>query len=185
MPVKTLFGIFVIFFTSRKTFSRTLFSVFFTPTYFFHGHSFVFLFFTGKKNGLTGRNFFFPRVGIFLVKRKFLSPKRQNSFFYPLWNWIQWYISQNEWSFFTHNFKLSRAHFVKFFTGTNFSFTDGISHKISRALFFSRTLFLIFFRDGSTSQIETLWNFVKLCETLNWNFNETYCYLKNLEIFDH
>ena len=108
------------FFTSRKTFSRTLFSVFFTPTYFFHGHSFVFLFFTGKKNGLTGRNFFFPRVDIFLVKRKFLSPKRQNSFLYPLWNWIQWYISQNEWSFFTHNFKLSRAHFAKIFHGHKF-----------------------------------------------------------------
>ena len=40
VPVKTNFFGFLDFFTGGKCFSRTLFSVFFTHTFFFHGHNF-------------------------------------------------------------------------------------------------------------------------------------------------
>ena len=67
-PWKPFLAFLSFFFTSRKTFSRTLFSVFSRPLIFFTGTLLFFFFFTGKKNGFTGRNFFFPQGWHFFGK---------------------------------------------------------------------------------------------------------------------
>ena len=62
MPVKTYFDVFPDFFTGGKNFSRTLFSVFFTPTLFFHGHSF-FIFSRAEYFVSRGETLFLSRIG--------------------------------------------------------------------------------------------------------------------------
>ena len=65
MPVKTNFDVFSGFFTGGSAFSRTLFSVFFTPTFFSTGTHFIF--FHGQNISFHGGNFdfIFSRVAVF------------------------------------------------------------------------------------------------------------------------
>ena len=109
------------FFHAQFSFSRTLFLIFFT----------------GRKFSFTGKKMIFARFSNFLqkmyfslikiVKYSFLPPRKIES--------NNLYVKINE-VFSRILCDLSRAHFLKFFTGTIISFTGGISWKISRALFY-------------------------------------------------
>ena len=103
MPVKTIFLVFLGFFTGGKCFSRTLFSVSFTPTFFFHGHSFYIF---SRVEDFVSRGefrFFFTGWGLFFSRAPFL--------FCIL---IKIVISIKTDIFLKHNYEFFHAHYLHF-----------------------------------------------------------------------
>ena len=106
-PMKPIFLGDLGFFTGRTMFSRTLFSVFYAP--FFYGHPVCF-FFAGKNLVARGEFKFVPQSRIF---SQLTQPNDKIFFANP--NEIEYksIIFRDQWSFFTHTFDFSRAHFFK------------------------------------------------------------------------
>ena len=146
VPVKTVFFRFLDFFTGKKCFSRTLFSVFFTHTFFFHGHDFCI--FSRVEYFVSRAEFsFFSRVGVFftgtnkITKEYFLTPTKIEC--------IDIFLKHNYDFFHAHFFDFHGHIFFKFSRAKNL-FSRTQTHKIFTATFvFSRALLLIFFTGGT------------------------------------
>ena len=148
VPVKTVFFRFLDFFTGKKWFSRTLFSVFFTHTFFFHGHYFCIF---SRVEYFVSRaefSFFFHGLVFFSLAQVLLSIfiKIVTIINTWSWNWMYWYISQTQLWFFSRTlFRLSRAHFFQIFTGKKFIFTDTNSQNFHGHFCFFTGTFVDFF----------------------------------------